>query len=259
MKILLIAAMPTESEDIIKHFGMHLTGKLVNFYPYYTTKRNDKEIFLVQTHVGSINAPAATALALNELKPDFAIKVGCIGGNAPGFKKNDIIVPLSFFHSGAWITRSHINDEPTSNASLWQSLYGDEPYQNSKENIGGIDYAFQPDLFVTNKYKEILDRQNIPYYEAHLGSGDMVIFDHGLMKNIRENILHLTDDDVKWCTDNESHAIAQVCAIFNVPFTGVYFIASSDFEDIGGYDPDGIRIQTQQTILPIIDQLVDEV
>lgn len=249
--------MSTESEDIIHRFGLSFPGKLADFYPYYSALHGEKEIFLVQTHVGSINAPAATALALSTIKPDVAIKVGCIGGNAPCLRQNEIIVPLSFFHTGAWITRSMEDDSPTSNASLWQGLYGDEPYQNSKANLGGINYSFLPDQKVTAKYKEILTKEGISFSEAHLGSGDMVIFDHPFMDHIRKDILGQTDPNAKWCSDNESHAVAQVCNIFHIPFTGVYFVASSDYEDIGGYDPDGIRTQTKQTILPIVEKLIE--
>ncbi|MCL5675842.1 MAG: hypothetical protein M1120_01815 [Patescibacteria group bacterium] len=258
MKVLLVAAMPTESKDLIKRFGMILKGKFANFFPYYSVTRNDKEIFLLQTYVGSINASTAVALALEKIKPDAVIKVGCIGGNTPGFKKNDIVVPLSFFHSGAWITRSYKNNQPTRDASLWQNFYGDKPYQSSKHNLGGLDYVLKPNKSLTNKYKNILNRKNILYTEAHLGSGDMVIFDRKFMNNICQNILKLTDDNIKCATDNESYSIAQVCQIFNIPFTGVYFIASSDYEDIDGYNSGTISLQTQQTILPIIAKIVDE-
>lgn len=258
MKILLVAAMPTESEDIITRFGMKFQRSIVDFFPYYSVLRNDREVFLVQTHVGSINAPAAVALALKEIKPDFVIKVGCVGGNSPGVKKNDIVVPISFFHSGAWITKSFLDNKPTSDASLWQRLYGEEPYQNSKDNLGGLDFTFVPDEMLNNNYRNILKRENITYIEANLGSGDMVIFDHKFMDNIRNNLLKTKDANAKLCTDNESYAIAQVCQIFHVSFTGVYFVASSDYEDVGGYNPDNIQKQTRQTILPIIEKLVDE-
>ena len=259
MKILLVAAMPSESEDIISTFGMTLKNKLANFCPIYRTRKNEKNIYLLQTHVGLINASVATALAIQEIKPDAVIKVGCIGGNAPGLKKNDIIVPLSFFHSGAWITKSYISGKPTSDSSEWQSLYGDEPYQNNKDNLGGLDYSYSPDENLTDTYKNVLENQAQRYVEAHLGSGDMVIFDHKFMDNIRQNILKSTNPNIKWCTDNESYAIAQVCKVFGVPFTGIYFIASSDYEDIDGYNPDAIRNQMQQTILPVIKQFIDKI
>lgn len=249
--------MPTESLDIIERFEMTQVGLLANFFPYHSTTRNGKEIFLLQTHVGSINAPAAAALALATIKPDYVIKVGCIGGNSAGLKKNDVIVPLSFFHSGAWITRSTKDDTPTSDASVWQRLYGDEPYQNSRSNIGGLDFDFRPDGELNKKYRAVLTKMKIDYKEAHLGSGDFVIFDHGLMNNICKNVLQIDPETTSWCSDNESHAIAHVCSIYKVPFTGVYFIASSDFDDVGGYDPDAIRTQTRETILPLVEELVE--
>src|SRR5260221_6342586 len=99
MKILLIAAMPSENENIISAFGMTLKSKLANFYPVHWTKWENKEIYLLQTHVGLINASSATALAIQEIKPDAVGKVGCIGGNARGLKRKGVIVLLSIFHS----------------------------------------------------------------------------------------------------------------------------------------------------------------
>lgn len=259
MNILLVTAMETETLDIVEKFKMTLVGRLANFYPYYSTKLEDRTLMLVQTHVGSINAPAAASLAIDLLRPDYVIKVGCIGGNAPGLKPNDIIVPTLFFHSGAWLTRSFIDNKPTKDASLWQSLYGDLPYQNSKANIGGLDYAFKPSQILNQVYKNVLTEEGINYIEAPLGSGDMVIFSKEVMDNIRIKTLELKDPLAPWCTDNESHAIAQICSIYKIPFTGVYFIASSDYEELEGYDPDNIRAQTKNTILPVLDKFLTKI
>ena len=257
MKIMLVAAMPTESLDIIDKFGMMEVGKLANFYPHYYVKFQDREVILLQTYVGSINTPAATALAIEKLKPEYVIKVGCVGGNAPGVKANDIIVPSLFFHSGAWVTRSIVDNMPTGDSSVWQSLYGDNPYQNNKENLGGLDLVFYPDKNLTEKYKNVLVTERLSFIEAPLGGGDMVIFSHNFMDNIRKNILKSDDDaNLKWCTDNESYSIAQICQVHDVPFTGVYFVASSDYEDMDGYNPNNIRKQTRDIILPIVEKLV---
>ena len=256
MRIMLVNAMPTETLDIVEKFKMKTVGKLANFYPYYSTKIGDREVYLLQTHVGSINAPAATSIAIEQLKPEYVIKVGCIGGNAPGLKANDIIVPTLFFHSGAWLTRSYIDNTPTQDASLWQSLYGNFPYQNNKANIGGIDYSFEPSKKLNQVYKDVLNSESVNYIEAPLGSGDMVIFSKEVMNNISVNILKLKDPLEPWCTDNESHAVAQICSIFQIPFTGIYFIASSDYEELEGYDPDSIRTQTKNTILPLLEKVL---
>lgn len=256
MKILLVTAMETETLDIVDKFKMHLEGKLANFYPLYSAIIRDREVSLLQTHIGSINAPAATSIAIERLKPDYVIKVGCIGGNAPGLKANDIIVPTLFFHSGAWLTRSYIDNFPTKDSSLWQSLYGDLPYQNNQANIGGLDYSFEPSKKLNQAYKDVLDAESSHYIEAPLGSGDIVIFSKEVMNNIRANILKLKDPLAPWCTDNESYAIAQICSIYKIPFTGIYFIASSDYEELEGYDPDNIRTQTKNTILPIVEKVI---
>jgi len=259
MKVLLITAMPSESKEVLTHFNLKPSGKFANFFPYFSVSRNNSELLLLQTYVGSIHAPAATALALQQIKPDIVIKVGCVGANTAGVKTNDIIVPLSFFHSGAWVTSSYLNHAPTSDASVWQSLFGDKPYQNNKENLGGLNYTFSPDKHITNIYKETLNNERIQYIEAHLGSGDMVISDKKVMEHIEKDILNSHKNNSKWCTDNESYAIAQVCEIFKIPFTGVYFVASSDYESVNGYDPDNIHTQTKETILSVLEELLKKI
>ncbi len=256
MKILLVTAMETETLDIVEKFKMRLEAKLADFYPLYSAMIGDREVSLLQTYVGSINAPAAASLVIDRLKPDYVIKIGCIGGNAPGLKANDIIVPTRFFHSGAWLTRSYIDNYPTNDASLWQSLYGDLPYQNNKANIGGLDFSFEPSKKLNQVYKDVLNTENINYIEAPLGSGDMVIFSKEVMNNIRENILKLKDPLSPWCTDNESHSVAQICSIYKTPFTGIYFIASSDCEELEGYNPESIRSQTKNIILPLLEKVL---
>src|SRR5437870_5629203 len=112
MKILLVGAMPTENQYILESLGLKETELLANFYPLYFAYYSSHDVYLIQTFVGSIHAPAASALAIEKIKPDLIIKVGCIGGNSPGIQKNDLIVPKFFFHSGTWLTRSLKNNKP---------------------------------------------------------------------------------------------------------------------------------------------------
>lgn len=257
MRLLIVTAMPSETEDVVDLLGLESQTPLAGFFPFYSQVRQSCEIYLVQTHVGSNNAASATTLALEIIKPDMVLKFGCIGANSAGLHKNDLIVPTLFFHSGAWLTRSMNGNRPTNNAALWQQIFGDLPYQNSRDNLGGLPYSFLPDPRLTQHCVDALKQARQPFTSAHLGSGDMVITDRPFMQHIATDILHLKTNE-QWCTDNESFAIAQACATFKKPFSGLYFVASSDYDDIDGYDPDSIRAQVRTTILPVLEKLIDQ-
>jgi len=245
--------MPTESEALIEQVPMRQYSMLADFFPVY--RAAEQNVYLVQSHVGMTNAAAATALALATLKPDIVLKIGCVGGNAIGIQQNDHIIPVQFFHAGAWLTRSQKDAAPTDRAATWLPLFGDLPYQNSCQNLGQLTYTFLPDPTFNGLYERALQRTRKPFHRAHLGSGDMVITDHAFIKHIRKDILQLPADSF-WCTDNESYAIAQVCSIYSIPFSGVYFVASSDYDDIDGYDPSTIAVQAKDTLVPIVKDLL---
>jgi nucleoside phosphorylase len=257
-KILMVAAMDTECKDIIDQFSMTETGRLLGHYPYYTSTHT-REIVLLQTYVGMIDAPAAIALALDKIEPDVVLKVGCVGGSSPEVQENDIMLPLSFSNMGAWVTRSAQTDRPTADATKWYSLYGDKDFQNNDANLGrlGLDkdnYQIFPDEALNASCEQLIKEKKLPLIKSHLGSGDIVIFHHKMLENVRKNILK--DEESPLCSDNESYAIAKMCKIKEKPFTGVYFVASSDFNAPGGYNSQTIREQTRQTILPIIEEVI---
>jgi nucleoside phosphorylase len=255
-RILLVAAMPTESRAAIAQYKMAALDSISSFFSLYKAK--DRELYLVLTHVGMTNAAAGVALAIAATNPDVVLKIGCVGGNAPGVNKNDHILATKFFHTGAWITRHQRTLKSTECASAWMPLFGDLPYQNSRDNLGGLDYILSPDATLTDWYGTILKEQGVPYHEAVLGSSDMVLTDHKLMKHIRSDLLGL-DAQAPWCTDNESYSVMQVCSIHKIPATGVYFVASSDYEDVDGYDPDAIDRQTADILMPALTALLERI
>jgi len=256
MKILLIGAMPSENKYIIDSLKLVKTELLEGFFPLYYKKLRNKEIFLVQCYVGTINASAASVLGIQKIRPDLVIKVGCVGANSLRIKKNSLLVPTLFFHTGAWITRSYMDNKPIADSSYWQILFGDKPDQNSRKNLGGIPFIFFPDRKYNQKYKSVLKALNKKYIEAALGSGDMVIYDKRFIKNIQNKIVGVNK---LWCSDNETYPIAQICYITKTAFMGIFFVASSDYDDIDGYNPKNINYQTKKTIVPIVKEFVKKV
>ena len=78
MKILLIVAMQEELQSFLNHDEYeHL---LHQGFDYYYLKKHEKEICLVKTEVGKVNAAILTTVWLNYLKPQLIINAG-IGGS----------------------------------------------------------------------------------------------------------------------------------------------------------------------------------
>lgn len=257
MKILFIGAMPTEVNSFIDQYKCKSHLKLANRYPLYSSRYKTHSIYLLQTFVGDTNSGIATSLAIKKVNPDIVLKIGCVGGTTKGIEKNDIVVPHGYFHSGAWITRSYVNNNPTSDSSKWQSVFGEKPYQVNKKNLGELPYHFYPDKKLIQVYKQLLKNLNTNFKEAFIGGGNVWFFDKKFMDHIRMHILPGIDEEKNWCADMESFAIAHSCYIFNKPFMGFYFVASSDYEDKDGYDPENIEKQTKDTILPLTKEFIE--
>ena len=83
----------------------------------------------------------------------------------------------------------------------------------------------------------------------------MWFFDKSVMDHVRTDIFKVE----KWCADMESYAIAHVCYMYKVPFIGIYFVASSDYDDIDGYNPDIISSTINHSLLPILEAFLNKI
>lgn len=135
--VLIIGAMETELRHLIAKLNAKPSTKLHNHYPTFTSQLSPTTtVHIVESYVGDLNASLSSTLALEAFQPNYVFKLGCIGGNSAGLHQNDIILPEGYFHSTSWITRSHHDNNPTSDSSLWQSVFGDLPYQVNSANLG---------------------------------------------------------------------------------------------------------------------------
>ncbi len=206
-------------------------------YPFWTARLGGVEIGILQTHVGAINAASACAAALVALEPVCVLKLGCVGGHGPGVHTGDVIEPLAFFDSGAWITRDAA-DAPTADASRWQALFGPLPYQVNDENLGGRGPLFAPDANLTARFSEAMRASGREPVRAYVGSSAIWFFDHGVMRQALA--AQVPDASTQaWAADMESYAIAQVCAAHGAPFTGLLCVSNSEYYD-EPYDPGAV-------------------
>lgn len=230
MKILFVGAMDREVTLLQEYFSCTVKEKIHDIYPLATSTASDFEVGVLQTHVGDTNAAIATSEAIKIFNPDYVFKIGCVGGNSEGIHSEDIVVPVGFFHSGSWITRSKVDNSPTSDATLWQSVFGEKPYQVNSENLGGHPYIFSPDSSLSKRYKAFLTKEDMHFVESYIGGGNMWFFDLNFMNEVLKTQVP-QPKTTRWVADMESYAIAQACYVLKKPFIGFYRVSNSDYYD----------------------------
>ncbi|MFA9288961.1 MAG: 5'-methylthioadenosine/S-adenosylhomocysteine nucleosidase [Weeksellaceae bacterium] len=255
-RVLFVGAMETEIRYLLKEFNAEQTIKLLNQYPFYSAQLPHIEIGIVNSFVGDINATIATTEAIKHFDPDVVLKIGCVGGNSADIRQGDVIVPTGFFPSSSWITKTVQNDTPSSNASTWQSVFGEKPYQVNSSNLGDIPYFFKPDDKTNNHIERIYGENNISYQTAYIGGGNMWFFDRDYMTHVAKVYLADKNTHLRWGADMESYAIAHVCHVLKKPFSGFYAISNSDWYD-EPYDPEAIADMFKDKIVPAIKAYVD--
>ena len=184
-KILIIGAMDREISDLLSYFKCVNQEIIQGVYPVWIAKKKEPfELVVIRSFVGDTNAAISATLAINKYRPEYVFKIGCVGGNSKGLHTGDILLPLGFFHSGSWITRSRKDNSPTSNASLWQSVFGSKPYQVNNENLGNQPYFIKPDSKLVEKYKHFFTKTKEKLTPCYIGGGNMWFFDLKFMENV---------------------------------------------------------------------------
>jgi nucleoside phosphorylase len=236
-KTLCITAMDRENAGLIARIGATRDADLPGRFPCWIARHGDREIGVVQTHVGEANAAIATTAALARFAPDRVIKLGCVGGHAEDVHTGDVVLPVGFFHSGAWITRDSVG-VVTADATRWQSVFGGLPYQVNRENLGGRPAVIAPNPGLTDSLASALAAAGIAAARAYIGGSAMWFFDLAFMRHVlTAQVPDATTS--RWAADMESHAVAQACAARDTPFSGVYRVSNSDFYG-EPYRPDAI-------------------
>lgn len=89
--IALIAALPEEIKPFLARVGIVRKERIAHF-PLYSFRVDDRDLILLQSGMGPINAEAATRALLEATSPDLIINFGLGGAVAPGPQVADLVV-----------------------------------------------------------------------------------------------------------------------------------------------------------------------
>lgn len=103
MTIAIIGAMEPEVAILKNNINNLETTKIAN-YEYFSGELNGQDVVLVQSGIGKVASAIATALLINNFKPDYVINTGSAGGFDKELKVGDVAVGDQVVHHDVDVT-----------------------------------------------------------------------------------------------------------------------------------------------------------
>lgn len=152
---------------------------------------HEKEIILLKSGIGKVNAAMSTTILLEKYKPDFVINTGSAGGSNPSLNVGDIVIST--------VVRHHDVD-----VTVFGYEYGQVPQ---------LPAAFPADEGLIQTAEDAAQAiEGIQIVKGLIASGDYFMNDPEKMKFLRTKFENLQ------AVEMEAAAIAQVAYQFKVPF-----------------------------------------
>lgn len=158
-----------------------------DIWPIYTGKVQGREVMVIQSGIGKVNAAAATMVLTYFANPDWVLNIGFSGGLNPAFKQGDVILCDN--------VNSHDSVGFEAGLGGWIDNYLE----------GGSIYA---DVLQVIHEEGMDSKINLQLGRAV--SGDCTVTDREFAQKIRE--AYGAD-----CVDMESASICQVCLKLHIP------------------------------------------
>jgi len=172
-------------------------------FTVFCGKLYKEDILLCRCGVGKVNAAAATSAVLAVLGgADRVINTGVAGGIGKGIKRGDVVLGTR--------TVQHDFDATADGAR--------------KGQVAGFDSEFfYGDTYLIENMERALSAERIPYHKGIIASGDKFIADNAVAGSLNAEFGAIS-------CEMESAAIAQVCALYKVPYLAMRAISDNGDE-----------------------------
>lgn len=200
MKIGIIVAEPEEQEAIESIMQINKQQKIFEQI-FIEGTNSDKQIILVKSGVGKVNAARTTQLLIDKYKPDYIINTGVAGGIDPDLQIGDIVIA----------------------ESLVQHDFDITAFGHEKGYITKIGNKICTDENFMQILEKSITKQKESTYKIKKGiiaSGDIFCTEVS-MKNKIYNKFNAQ------CVEMEGAAVAQVCYLCNIPFIVIRSISDT--------------------------------
>lgn len=199
MKVGIIGAMQEEVAQLKSEMAVknEMTKAQMSFYDGTLL---DKEVVIVTSGIGKVNAAVCTQILVNEFNVDCVINVGIAGGLHKDIYPGDIVVAENLVQ----------HDMDT-------TFFGDPLGQVPRMDT----YDFKCDAKLVDIAKKATGKiDDINYFSGRIVSGDQFVSD-------AEKLQFLHDEFDALCCEMEGASIGQVCYLNNLPFVVIRSISDN--------------------------------
>ncbi|WP_163581263.1 5'-methylthioadenosine/S-adenosylhomocysteine nucleosidase [Gracilibacillus saliphilus] len=186
----IIGAMDEEVELLKEKMEITGTERIANS-DFFVGKLEGKDVVLLKSGIGKVNAAIATTILFERYQPDYVINTGSAGGFHHDLEVGDIVISTEVVHHDVDVT-------------AFDYKYGQVP---------GLPALFQANPILIEK--AMLAAKQLDGIEAMKGlisTGDAFMQDEKKVQFVREKFPEMI------AAEMEAAAIAQVCYQYSRPF-----------------------------------------
>ena len=205
MKVAIIGAMEEEVVILREKIDGSQT-EIIAGCEFTTGTMEGKDVILLRSGIGKVNAAMSTAILLEKYKPDFVINTGSAGGLNPDLNVGDVVISSEVRHHDVDVT-----------------AFGYEYGQVPK-----LPAAFEADSALVNIAETCArEIEGMQVVKGLITTGDSFMSDPDRVEAIKTKFSGLQ------AVEMEAAAIAQVSHQFEVPF-----VVIRSLSDIAGKESD---------------------
>lgn len=205
MKIAIIGAME-EEVTLLRDKISNKQQTVVAGCEYTEGQMDGKDVILLRSGIGKVNAAMSTTILLEKFQPDVVINTGSAGGFHPELQVGDVVISSEVRHHDVDVT-------------AFGYEYGQVP---------GLPAGFSADAkLVAIAESAANEIEGIQFVQGLIATGDSFMNDPNRVEGIRNKFDNLQ------AVEMEAAAIAQVAHQFSVPF-----VIIRSLSDIAGKESD---------------------
>ncbi|KKK33119.1 5'-methylthioadenosine nucleosidase [Mesobacillus campisalis] len=190
MKVAIIGAMEEEVTLLRQKIGNAVQETIAGF-EFTSGTMEGKEVILLRSGIGKVNAAMSTTILLERFKPDYVINTGSAGGLNPALNVGDVVISSEVRHHDVDVT-------------AFGYEYGQVPQ---------LPAAFEAEAGLVGIAEESArEIEGIQVVKGLITTGDSFMNDPGRVEFIRTKFNGLQ------AVEMEAAAIAQVAYQYGVPF-----------------------------------------
>ena len=190
MKIAIIGAME-EEVSLLRSKLENPTTEIHAGFEYYLGNIADKQIVLLRSGIGKVNAAISTALLMQSYQPDYVINTGSAGGFHTDLEVGDIVISSSVCHHDVDVT----------------------PFGYDLGQVPGLPACFLPNESLIKAAEQSIESlHEVAHMHGLIATGDRFMHQPEDVTNTRKNFPEMI------ACEMEAAAVAQVCHTFDKPF-----------------------------------------